>query len=144
MKRKRWTSKLDGIRSAKAVHFCVACRHTQAENWKEDPCPSCGKSGSRYYFMSEVEQKRAAELLLMQNLGQIRGLKFQPRYDLVVEGVHICTYVADFSYIKPDQKTVIEDVKPEKFIDAMAKMKIDLFNAINKKHGLSVKLHKKS
>ena len=88
--------------------------------------------------MSIAELKRASELCLSQKTGLISGLTFQPKFDLLVEGVKICRYVADFQY-QENGRTVVEDTKPGgDFMDAVAKMKIDLFNALNAKHGLKV------
>ena len=42
--------------------------------------------------------------------GKIAGLELQPRFDCVVAGVKICSYVADFRY-RRDGAAVVEDVK---------------------------------
>jgi hypothetical protein len=67
-------------------------------------------------FASKAEARRYAELKLMERAGAIKDLTLQPRYPIVVEGVPICTYVADFFYfaVRDDGRTwrpVIEDVK---------------------------------
>ena len=138
-----WRSRMDGIRSAKAAHFCTSCMHQQTENWLKAACPSCGGHGSRVYMKSEVELKRAAELILQVRMKQITDLRFQPRYDLKVEGRKICTYVSDFEYRNSDGTMIVEDVKPLKFIDKEAKLKIALFDALYARVGLHVTLHKK-
>ena len=61
-------------------------------------------------FASKAEGARYCELKLMERADQIAGLKRQVRYQLVVNGVHICDYLADFAYYK-DCKRIIEDVK---------------------------------
>lgn len=106
--------------------------------------------------MSKAELKRAGELLLAQQLGQISCLIFQPRYDLMVEGVKVARYTADFEYIETisghdaekgedfvKEMTVVEDTKPPGFMDKYAKLKIDLFNAIFAKDGLSVRISRR-
>ena len=142
MQRKPWQSKLDGIQSAKRAHFCYACMYQQPATWGSDPCPRCGGSGSRVYMKSAAELGRAAELIIMQRAGQISHLRFQPRYNLIVEGEKICAYVGDFEY-REGGKVICEDVKPLKFMDGEAKLKIALFNALHRKHGMTVTLHKK-
>lgn len=117
--------------------------HKQPETWGKDPCPSCGGIGSRVYMKSAVELNRGAELILMLKAGHISRLRFQPRYDLTVNGIKICTYVSDFEYYQ-DGKLVVEDVKPLRFMDGEAKLKIALFNALNSPHGLTVTIHKKA
>ena len=143
MRTSNWKSKLDGIQSAKRAHFCTSCMYQQPETWGKSPCPRCETVGSRVYMKSEAELKRAAELIIMQRAGQISGLRLQPRYDLTVEGVKICTYVSDFEY-REAGKVIVEDVKPLKFMDGEAKLKIALFDALHKQHGMSVTLHKRS
>lgn len=63
---------------------------------------------------SAMEAKRCNELHLMQQGELIRDLEAhpQPAFDLVVNDVKICRYLADFSYydIEMDRE-VVEDVK---------------------------------
>lgn len=49
-------------------------------------------------FASKREAERAVELALMEKAGKIRDLEFQVRYRILVNGVKICDYVADFRY----------------------------------------------
>lgn len=49
-------------------------------------------------FASKAEAKRDAELQLLLRAGKIDNLIRQPRFPLVVNGVLICTYVADWCY----------------------------------------------
>jgi hypothetical protein len=133
--------KADGFARAKKYHLCTSCLHVQPLLFKE--CPSCKVEGMRVFFPSRVEMIRAGELIRMQVAGKISRLRFHPRYDLIVEGTKICAYEADSEYML-EGKTVIEDVKPfGDFMDKIAAMKISLFNAINKKHGLSVSIHRR-
>lgn len=63
-------------------------------------------------FASKLEARRYQELRLMECAGEIAGLVLQPRFPLIVAGVKVCTYVADFEYL--DVKTgraVTEDAK---------------------------------
>ncbi len=49
-------------------------------------------------FASKAEAKRDAELLLLERAGKIREIKRQPKFDLIVNGVKVCRYVADWRY----------------------------------------------
>jgi hypothetical protein len=63
-------------------------------------------------FDSKKEAKRYVVLRQRERLGEIEDLELQPRYPIEVAGVHICSYIADFSYL--DRQTgerVTEDVK---------------------------------
>lgn len=70
-------------------------------------------------FASKAEAKRYSELKLMERAGEIAALKLQPKFPVVVAGVKIGSYVADFSYIDNAKRgpqgqigcTVVEDVK---------------------------------
>lgn len=63
-------------------------------------------------FASKKEALRYVVLRDKMRGGDIYGLQLQPRYDLVVNGKHICTYVADFRYTRRGvSKTTVEDVK---------------------------------
>ena len=62
--------------------------------------------------MSEVEHKRGMLLLTMQRAGTITRLRFQPRYDLVVNGQKVGVYTADVEYYEAE-KLIVEDTKPE-------------------------------
>ena len=49
-------------------------------------------------FDSKREAKRYTELKLLENTGMITHLELQPKYDIIINGVKICSYRADFSY----------------------------------------------
>lgn len=62
-------------------------------------------------FDSQREYARWCELKIMLGAGEIRDLHRQVRYDLKVNGVLVCYYVADFVYTTVGNVTVVEDVK---------------------------------
>lgn len=63
-------------------------------------------------FASKAEARRYQDLRLMEMGGLIADLTLQPRLPLVVNGVKIGTYVADFRYLDHGHgKTIWEDVK---------------------------------
>jgi hypothetical protein len=49
-------------------------------------------------FASKKEARRWSELCLLQKAKAITDLERQVKYDLVVNDVRICAYVADFTY----------------------------------------------
>ena len=61
-------------------------------------------------FASKREATRYGELSLMQTVGEIAGLVLQPAFDLHVNGVRVCKYVADFTYQR-GEAVVVEDAK---------------------------------
>ena len=79
-------------------------------------------------FHSKREAKRYEALKLLLAHGEISELKLQPRFKLRVEGVLICTYVADFEYKTATGKEVVEDVKG--FKTDVYRIKANLFQAL--------------
>lgn len=61
---------------------------------------------------STKEFKRWQELQLRERAGEIRSLRRQVPFALVVGGVLVCTYVADFVYDEGEAKDIVEDTKP--------------------------------
>lgn len=66
-------------------------------------------------FASKFESERYGYLKSLERAGVIRSLQLQPRYKLAVNGILICTYVADFSYEREgtdgNWTSVVEDAK---------------------------------
>jgi len=61
-------------------------------------------------FDSKKEAARYVMLTTMERHGLISGLSLQPKFDLVINGIKIGFYKADFKYTH-EGKEVIEDVK---------------------------------
>lgn len=83
-------------------------------------------------FHSRAEARRWSELKLYQKGGLIERLERQVLYPLVVNGVRVSTYIADFVYhdLKAN-RWVVEDVKsPATARLADFKMKRSLMQAI--------------
>lgn len=62
-------------------------------------------------FASAKEARRYGELKLLERAGEISSLRTQPRFPIVINGVKVCTYVADFAYFEGEPTCVVEDVK---------------------------------
>lgn len=62
-------------------------------------------------FDSKKEAHRYAELKLLQEKKHIQNLSTQIRFPLHVNGVLICTYIADFVFYDMKGNRYIEDVK---------------------------------
>lgn len=70
-------------------------------------------------FASRKEARRYGDLRLLERAGEIRGLRVQPRYPIIINGQPVkypsgrpLVYVADFSYYDVKRgATVVEDVK---------------------------------
>jgi hypothetical protein len=84
-------------------------------------------------FASKREARRYQELKTLEDAGEIHGpIGLQVRFPLFVEGIKICTYVADFVYVR-DHFEVVEDVKG--YRTPMYKLKKKLMFAI---HGIKI------
>tara|TARA_A100001015_G_C14988563_1_gene712687 strand:- start:675 stop:992 length:318 start_codon:yes stop_codon:yes gene_type:complete len=73
-------------------------------------------------FASKREAARYCELILLVKAEKIYNLKMQPRIPLMVNGVKIGHYVADFEYYV-NGETIIEDVKSPVTRTAVYKIK---------------------
>lgn len=66
-------------------------------------------------FPSKAEAARYSDLKLLVKAGEIKDLKLQPRFDIVVNGEKCGFYKADFSYVQMRGGfpfwPVVEDVK---------------------------------
>ncbi len=66
-------------------------------------------------FDSKAEAFCYGQLRLLEKAGEIEGLELQPKFPLIVNGVKVATYIADFRYrvVKgiSQSLTVVRDVK---------------------------------
>lgn len=63
-------------------------------------------------FDSKKEHRRWCDLKLMQQAGEIRDLKRQVDFPMVVNGQLVCTYRADATYVETSTgEFIVEDVK---------------------------------
>ena len=82
-------------------------------------------------FDSKGESIRYQQLKLLEAAGEIRDLKRQIKYPLVVNGVKIADYVADFRYVNSDDgAVVVEDFKSKATITPVYRLKKKFMLAI--------------
>jgi hypothetical protein len=79
-------------------------------------------------FQSLLEAGRYMELRLLERAGEIVGLELQPKYNIQVNGQHICQYRADFRYKDRNGKVVVEDAKG--YMTPMYSVKKKLLKAV--------------
>lgn len=86
-------------------------------------------------FHSSAEAHWYEYLLTLESSGLVRNLICQPRFDMLVNGIHVCTYVSDFSYDEKDDSgewvSRIDDCKGGQ-LDDVFKLKIKLFRTLHK------------
>jgi hypothetical protein len=85
-----------------------------------------------------AEANRYKELKLLQAHGSIRNLELQPSFPIVVNGVKVGKYLADFRYEREDARgwvSVTEDVKGME--TAVFRLKAKLVKAL---YGLTIEL----
>ena len=75
-------------------------------------------------FDSKLESRRYIELKRMEEGAVISVLKLQVPFALVVNGMLICKYVADFTYIDSAGRFVVEDAKGMRTRDYLLKKKL--------------------
>ena len=67
-------------------------------------------------FDSKAEARRWGDLKLMERVGEITDLKRQVPFPLIVNGVQVAKFIADFTYrtsFGDPEHVIIEDVKSE-------------------------------
>lgn len=132
---------------------CPVCQY--AGEFKEEdeevyPCPTChavlyknevlpkkrSKFNARrveidgYWFDSDMEGKRYAQLKLMEATGEIANLELHPKFPIVVNGEKVCVYEADFRYWDREKdRYVVEDVKGVR--TAVYRLKKKLMEVVN-------------
>lgn len=90
-------------------------------------------------FDSKREAKRWGELLLEERAGTVADLRRQVTYPLIVNGVEVSRYTADFVY-RRGADLVVEDVKSRATMEDRAwALRVKLLFAI---HGLKVTITK--
>jgi hypothetical protein len=62
-------------------------------------------------FASKKEANRYQELMLLQRAGKVSDLSTQVKFPLSFEGIHICNYIADFTYDDDQGNVIVEDCK---------------------------------
>ncbi|CAB4157578.1 Protein of unknown function DUF1064 [uncultured Caudovirales phage] len=75
-------------------------------------------------FDSQKEARRYGELKLLQRAGEITCLELQPKFPIVINGVKVCTYVADFGYVDHTGSALLEDCKGFKTREYIIKRKL--------------------
>lgn len=87
-------------------------------------------------FDSQKEARRYQDLTLLARAGLIRDLHRQVEFRLIVNRSLVCTYVADFVYIR-DGRQIVEDVKSKATRKNRAyRIKVKLLKALE---GIDVK-----
>lgn len=62
-------------------------------------------------FDSKKEATRAYELNALLRQKEIASFERQIKFDITINGMKVCTYIADFRVVYPDGHVEIEDVK---------------------------------
>jgi len=93
-------------------------------------------------FDSKWESERYGQLRAMERGGIVTDLKLQVKYDIVINDIKICKYIADFVYKEElpngEIKEIVEDAKG--FETPEFKLKKKLMKAV---HGIDIYLSKK-
>ena len=94
-------------------------------------------------FDSRWEAERWGQLKAMERAGVVTQLERQVKYELSINDVKICDYIADFRYLLEEEnglsKLVVEDAKG--ILTAEFKLKKKMMKAI---HGIDIHLSYKN
>lgn len=74
---------------------------------------------------------RYGDLKLMERAGEISELELQPKFPMIIGGILVCTYIADFRYRRRGGKQIVEDAKGSGTAkDVVYKLKKKLLRAL--------------
>ena len=94
-------------------------------------------------FDSKWEAERWGQLKAMERAGVVTELERQIKYDLTINDIKICDYIADFRYLQQEEdgfsKLIIEDAKG--ILTPEFKLKKKMMKAI---HGIDIHLSYKN
>lgn len=124
----KFTTKQGAMNKRKHCWACIKC--TAVYTAKQSKCIDCGSKA--VYFPSQSEFVRFRNLQMQQMGGLITDLELQPKFPIVLNGIKVCEYRADFKYNR-GELPVIEDVKGsmnEKYHDPVFKLKKKLVEAV--------------
>ena len=76
-------------------------------------------------FDSQAEANRWLELRIHERVGEVSNIRRQVSFPLVVNGIKVCVYRADFVYAQ-DGREVVEDVKGVRTAEYKLKRKLML------------------
>ena len=140
--RKLWAN-WASTRSPKGAENSPAPATRSARKQSPSPTASASRGTSKYGnkrtngFASKKEAKRYQELLLMEKAGEISHLRTQVPYDIDINGIHVCRYIADFVYHDEamiGDRRIVEDAKGMR--TDVYKLKKKLMLAV---HGITIK-----
>lgn len=94
------------------------------------PTVVCGE-----VFDSGKEAARYEQLLLLERAGHITQLRHHVRYPIEVNGIVLCEYEADFTYVDDAGTRHVEDVKSTATMTPVYKLKRKLMAAV---HGITI------
>lgn len=111
----------DQCQSCRGAGYCILEDRTGFRSLALcDDCTPQGPKPSKYRnektavdglkFDSKAEADRWGQLVVMQQAGLITNLRRQVAYPIDVNGLRVCSYVADHVYEENGQ-TIVEDVK---------------------------------
>lgn len=84
----------------------------QLGRWRKNKFGSVKTEVDGITFHSKKEARRYKELKLLEAAGQIANLRLQVSHDLIVNGIQVCRYRADFVYTdKRNGREITEDSK---------------------------------
>lgn len=106
-----------------AAEYREATKPAKPRKYRNTPTEVDGRR-----FDSKKEARRYVYLKALEREGEISALILQPRYPLIVNGLHVCVYVGDFEYRDAAGRTVTEDAKGVKTPEFILKAK--LFHAL--------------
>lgn len=104
-----WSCEICGRRNPENLELCRQCGAPKPPKKKNKfNAKKCYVDGIA--FASQLEGDRYPLLKLLERSGEIKDLKVHPKWKLIVKGIQVSLYTADFSYVL-NGELIVEDVK---------------------------------
>ena len=109
-RRGKFVSLTDALSRSVPQWVCLLCCRPGTSG-----CHQCSRcAGHVHRFDSTAEARRYAYLAALRDSGEISALVVQPSYPIIINGLRVAVYRADFRYTLRSGEQVVEDYKGSK------------------------------
>lgn len=135
----RIRSKVEGFRMRQPVYWCLQCdkpagieRGTGAR--KAMYC-NCGNKAQ--YFPSTGQLRCYNRLAMRRNAGEIANLILEPAFPIVINGIRVCVYRADFQFVEQGRTRIVDYKGNKDFTDHASALRRKLAEAM---YGITIEI----
>lgn len=116
-------SKYKAVRTWACIRCLAPAKPVRITRKSARDCPQCRAMNAVWCFASKAEFDHWSRMVLLERIGEIRNLEYQPAFPLVVNGVSLGKYTADARYQR-ESIVVVEEFKGYRTREAELKRKL--------------------